>query len=206
MAIGQTGRVSTPLIGLECGDDPAAWRALGFAVDGDACRLGPVAVMLDGGGGGVRGWTLGGAGGGPGEIDGIPTRWSDEAPAEPPSHPNGAAALDHVVVFTDSRDRTVDALVAAGGDLRRSGGPPQLPAPMAFVRMGGVIVEVAENGSPNGAHLWGLVAVVADVDALAARYGDLLGSPRDAVQPGRRIVTARRRDGLDCALAFMTPR
>ena len=202
MAIGHTARVSTPLRELVCGDDPAAWRALGFTVSGDATvPLGALSVRLDGGGGGLRGWVLGGAGG-PDAIDGITTAWrDDDLSAGPVAHANGVSGVDHVVVFTDSRDRTVEALVAAGGDLRRSGGPPDLPAPMAFVRMGGVIVEVAENGSAS--HLWGLTVVVPDVDALAAYP---VGSPRDAVQRGRRIVTARRVDGLACAVAFMTPR
>lgn len=192
--------MSTPLVELSCGDDPAAWRDLGFTVEpGSVCRVGPVTVHLDGGGGGLRGWTLGGDGGS--SVDGIATSW---AAAEPGA--KGASALDHVVVFTDSRDRTVAALVEAGGELRRSGGPPALPAPMAFVRMGEVIVEVAENPQAERASLWGLVAVVDDVDALAASRPGRFGTPRDAVQPGRRIVTAARRDGLETALAFMTPR
>jgi hypothetical protein len=96
--------------------------------------------------------------------------------------------------------------VQVGAALRRSGGPPELPAPMAFVRMGPVIVEVAENPEAQDASLWGITAVVPDVDVLAARYPDAFGDPRPAVQPGRRIVTARRRDGLDTPLAFITPR
>lgn len=205
MPIGQTGGVSTSLLELVCGDDPAAWAALGFAVASDGtCQVGAVRVRIDGGGGGLRGWVLDGEQG-PESLDGLATSWRAAAPQDPaPEHPNGAVALDHVVVFTDSRDRTVAALVGAGGDLRRSGAPPQLPAPMAFVRLGPAIVEVAENGTPP--HLWGLVAVVADVDALAGRLPGALGAPRDAVQPGRRIVTARRRDGLETALAFITPR
>jgi hypothetical protein len=206
--------VSTPLLELICGDDPAAWRRLGFSVAGPGVRIGPVLVRIDGTGGGLRGWVLGGAG--PDRVDGIPTSWSSPDPdAEVAEHPNGADGLDHVVVFTDSRDRTVAALVAAGGDLRRAGGPPELPAPMAFVRMGGVIVEVAENPEARGARLWGLVAVVPDVDRLArdleppmlgGGYRGAVGTPRDAVQPGRRIVTAVAGDGLDTAVAFMTPR
>jgi hypothetical protein len=39
----------------------------------------------------------------------------------------------------------------------------------------------------------------------AAVLGDLLGSLRDAVQPGRRIATLRREAGLGPAIAFMTP-
>ena len=211
MAIGHTARVSATLVDLVCGDDPAAWRALGFAVDGDgACPLSGLTLRLDGAGGGLRGWVLGGVLGGDAgaaEIDGIATTWRPaNAPADPVAHLNGAEGIDHVVVFTDSRDRTVSALVEAGGDLRRSGGPPDLPAPMAFVRMGSVIVEVAENGTPRGPHLWGLTVIVPDVDALVRAYPGALGSPREAVQPGRRIVTARRGDGLETPLAFMTPR
>lgn len=198
--------MSTRLLALQCGDDPAAWAALGFAVDAAGrCPLGDVTVRLDGGGGGLRGWVLAGAAGAP-ALDGVATGWEPDAETKAVPHPNGAAALDHVVVFTGARDRTVEALVAAGGELRRSGGPPALPAPMAFVRLGPAIVEVAQNPKARGAHLWGVVAVVPDVDALAAALPDALGAPRDAVQPGRRIVTARRRDGLDCAIAFITPR
>ena len=94
--------------------------------------------------------------------------------------------------------------MAAGGDERRRAGPPQVPAAMAFVRLDGAIVEVAEAGGPP--RLWGLVAVVEDLDACAASLGGLLGPPKDAVQPGRRIATVRPEAGLGTALAFMSPR
>ena len=74
--------------------------------------------------------------------------------------------------------------------MRRRGEPPELPAPMAFVRFGELIVEVAEAGGP--ARFWGLTVTVPDVDALA---GPLLGDARAAVQPGRRIATVRARRG-----------
>lgn len=206
MAIGQTGRVSTALLELVCGDDPAAWAEIGFAVSSEgACSIGPLTVRLDGGGGGLRGWVLGGVVGE--SVDGIATSWRIDAPAHHGlEHGNGVTGVDHVVVFTDSRDRTVTALVEVGAALRRSGGPPELPAPMAFVRMGPVIVEVAENPSAAGASLWGLTAVVGDVDVLAAQYPGAFGAARPAVQPGRHIVTARRAPGLDTPLAFITPR
>lgn len=175
------------LVGLECGDSVGAWAALGFDVP---VRVGPVEVACDGRGGGLRGWTL--VGEGPATVDGIPTAWVGEG------GPAGARPLDHVVVVTDSLDRTVDALVAVGGDERRRA---ELHSPLAFVRLGRSIVEIVERGGPT--RLWGLVAVI---DDLAALPPALVGTPKDAVQPGRRIVTVRREAGLETAVAFMTPR
>jgi hypothetical protein len=42
------------------------------------------------------------------------------------------------------------------------------------------------------------------MERTAEALGDLLGSPRDAVQPGRRIATLRPEAGLGPAIAFMT--
>jgi len=196
-------------------DDPAAWERLGFAPD-DAGRvaLGPLAVRLAGraAGEGIVALVLDGEVAG--DADGLPlvaaTARSSTAAAGPaasaggmtPFHPNGAVAVDHTVVLTDSRDRTAAALVAAGGDERRRGGPPGLPAPMAFVRFGPLVVEVAE--APGGApRFWGLTITVEDIDAAAALAGR---PPRDAVQPGRRILTVPREAGLSTALALITPR
>jgi hypothetical protein len=188
---------------LICGDEPSAWTALGFAIsDGGLIRVGAVTVRCDGEGGGLRGWVL--PGDGASEVDGIPTAWAAEVATAAPAHPNGATELDHVVVFTDDRDRTSAALVAAGGDERRRAGPPQVPVAMAFVRLGGAIVEVAEGGGPP--RLWGVVAVVDDLDACVASLGGLVGAPKPAVQPGRRIATVRPVAGLGTALAFMSPR
>jgi hypothetical protein len=59
---------------------------------------------------------------------------------------------------------------------------------------------------PSGpARLWGLAFVVEDMDRPAEVLGDLLGAPRDAVQPGRTIATVRSEAGLGPAVAFMTP-
>jgi hypothetical protein len=114
-------------------------------------------------------------------------------------HPNGALAIDHVVAFTDALDRTLGALEAAGLELRRLREPPEAPARQAFLRLGPCILEVVETGTLG---LWGLVVVVPELEGL----GELVGRPRDAVQPGRRIATVRREAGLSIALAFMTPR
>ena len=196
---------------------PAAWARLGFAVDGDgsfhvggvrlvtgreclgvaaeglrADRPDGLAIVAAGDAG--RASTSSGSAG--------PTRRSAAGGA---AHPNGAVVLDHVVALTDSLPRTLAALEAAGLELRRIREPPEAPARQAFLRLGELILEVVERPDPPAA-LWGLVAVAGDLDALAVRLGGLLASPRDAVQPGRRIATVRREAGLATALAFMTPR
>jgi hypothetical protein len=60
----------------------------------------------------------------------------------------------------------------------------------------------ADPGGP--ARLWGISFLVRDMERTAALLGDLLGDPRNAVQPGRRIATVRREAGLGPAVAFMT--
>lgn len=199
------------------GDEAGAWERLGFAVDSRGRVVVGGVTLHCRGGGGARRWVLGGRSG-PGEVDGIPTDWAP-TPREAgraASHPNGAVSVDHIVVLTDSVARTVTALQAVDGDLRRRAEPPAVPVEMAFVRLGGVVVEVAAGGASAapagasdagpGARIWGLGFVVPDVDELAARFRDAVGKARNAVQPGRRIVTARPAAGLDTAVAFLTPR
>jgi hypothetical protein len=142
-----------------------------------------------------------------GEIDGLATRASD-APAGAAQHPLGAIAVDHVVAATPDLERTLAALQAAGLELRRvrDAGPD---ARQGFFNLGTAVLEVVGPRVADGdgpASFWGLVLVVEDIDAAAARLGDLAGSPRDAVQTGRRIITVRREAGLGTAVALMTPR
>jgi hypothetical protein len=146
-----------------------------------------------------------------GEIDGLTTLASD-APAREPrpaaAHPLGALALDHVVVATPDLERTFAALERAGVERRRVREAGH-NARQGFYVVGDAVLEVVGPAQPDGdgpASFWGLVLVVEDLDRAAERLGPLLGTPRDAVQPGRRIATVRREAGLGTAVALMTSR
>ncbi|HEX3173175.1 MAG TPA: hypothetical protein VHQ43_03015 [Solirubrobacterales bacterium] len=201
---------------LAVADEPQAWAAVGFELDGDVCVVGDVRIRLAGSdaGEGLAGWSLRGVAGT--ELDGLATAASDrDPPAAAPAHPNGIAALDHVVAITPALERTVAALQAAGLDLRRvreeptpAGAPRQ-----AFFRLGATILEVVQEpdeaieraGGDHPAFFWGLAFVVPDLDATVAGLGDRVGEIRPAIQPGRRIATLRRSAGLSLPVALMTP-
>lgn len=202
---------------LTVADPPGSWAAAGFELDGDTCVVGGVRLRFAGpdAGKGLAGWSLRGVAGT--ELDGLPTVRSDrEPPDEPPAHPNGIAALDHVVAITPALERTVTALQGAGLDLRRireeptpAGAPRQ-----AFFRLGATILEVVQapeeaiergGGADRPAFFWGLAFVAPDLDATVDGFGDRVGEIRAAVQPGRRIATLRRSAGLGLPVALITP-
>jgi hypothetical protein len=200
---------------LTVADDPSAWRAAGFDVEGDLCEVGSVRLRLEGPGRGrgIVEWSVRGTRSL--ELDGLPTRASASGPAGGGRHPNGVVSIDHVVVISPDLDRTAAALREAGLDLRRirEGETPGGSARQAFFRMGELILEVVEAppgtriaSDPSGpARLWGISFLVEELEHTAAALGDLLGEPRQAVQPGRRIATLRKQAGLGPAIAFMTP-
>jgi hypothetical protein len=200
---------------IRAADDPAGWARLGFAVDDTgAVRLGDVMIRLHAPASAEAGGltSLGLAGVDAAALDGIalhrPT--AEPAPGAPPAHRNGALAVDHVVVTTPALGRTLDAFDHAGLELRRVRDVPgERSLRQAFFVAGPCVLEVVgplEDEGDGPARLWGVTLVVADVDDLARRLDPLLGRPRDAVQPGRRIVTARREAGISVPLAFITPR
>jgi hypothetical protein len=200
---------------LVVADEPSTWEAIGFRVAGDLCEVGSVRLRLEGRGPrrGIVRWSLRGARSL--DLDGLDTLGSDAPPAAGGKHPNGVVSIDHLVVLTPDLERTTAALQAAGLDLWRvrEGATPGGSERQAFFRMGELILEVvlAPEGTkvaddPAGpARLWGISFLVEDMDEPAAALGDRLGSPRDAVQPGRRIATLRKEAGLGPAIAFMTP-
>jgi hypothetical protein len=198
------------------GDPPEAWEAAGFTVDDDGtCRIGSVRVRLVGRDGGKRilGWSLRGA---PearladGRLDGLPTTSSSADPAEPAAHANGATHIDHVVLLSPDLPRTTAALGTLGIEPRGERETESYGAPMrqVFFRLGEVILELVGGAEPGAGDpgFFGLAITVADLDATASLLGEHLGTPKDAVQGGRRIATLRHRDlGMSVATALMSP-
>lgn len=200
---------------LTLGDAADAWRRAGFAVDANGSfRLGRTDVVALGTGRpGVLGWALDGI---DHPLDGLATvdGHDDDAPdRSPSSHPNGITRLDHVVVSTGDCERTTAAFSAAGLELRGTRSTTAFGSPVrqSFFWAGDVILELVgpDDGEPTTdepTSILGLAMVADDLDATAEWLGDRVGTPKDAVQPGRRIATLRHRDlGLGLPVAVMTP-
>ena len=209
--------MTATLCELRVADEPSSWSDCGFDVDGDVCVVGEVRIRLGSAAGkrGLIGWSLRGIESS--ELDGLATSVSDlPPPTEAVEHPNGIAALDHVVAISSDLDRTVAALEAAGLDLRRvreeptpAGAPRQ-----AFFRVGATILEVVQEppevtegkGGDRPAFFWGLAFLAPDLERTVAYLGEeRVSEIRDAVQPGRRIATLRRAAGLGVPVALMSP-
>lgn len=195
------------------GDDSAAWSHAGFEVRGDDVVVGTTAIACTGDGGGHDRWRL------VADdvdiatsIDGIVTTVVTEAVTRgTPRHPNGVTGLDHIVLRSPDLDRTTQALEAHGVDCRRVrdftvGGHR---GQQRFFRLGEVILELAGTPEPTGdgpASIWGFAFVAPDLDATAAVLGDRCSPPKQAVQPGRRILTVRTRElGIGPTIAVMSP-
>jgi hypothetical protein len=193
---------------LTAGGPAAPWTDLGLVLhEGVVPLFGTGLRLLDDGPAGLVSWALSGVDAGLTEIDGLPTEVVGPATPVLAEHPLGAIGLDHVVVTTDSLDRTCGAIAdATGAPLRRVRELGELR--QGFHRLGTLIVEVVErSGLPAGpASFWGLVINVEDLDVAADRLGpDLIGPVKPAVQPGRSIATVREEAGLGLPVALMTP-
>ncbi len=192
---------------LTVGGSPTAWSTLGFSFDRDRCVFGDVVVHVDRSfEPGFVSWTLGHAAMSE-SPDGLETRFYDDVVA-----PNSGSSMidvvgiDHVVVMTNDLLRTTSAISRVTGEplkrVREAGDGIR----QGFHRLGSVVVEVVESARVTQAHLWGFVLTVGNLDDVVAHMGpDVIGSPRDAVQPGRRIATIRSSVGLGVPVALITP-
>jgi hypothetical protein len=197
---------------LVVGDEPAAWAAAGFTVDGDEVAIGGVRIVCTSDGAGADRWRLRADDALPADVDGIGTTVTDQDPAVPGVHPNGVVGFDHVVLRSPDLDRTTEALGRLGLDLRRTRDVDlgEHSIQQRFFRMGEVILELVgppratSDGDP--CRIWGYALVTDDIDASAAWLGDRCTPPKPAVQPGRRIATVRTRElGIGPTIALMTP-
>ena len=118
--------------------------------------------------------------------------------------------VDHVVVLADDVRATCSEIAEqSGAPLKRVKEGDR--GVQGFHRWGSVILEVVErrlvapSDSATTAAYWGLVVVVDQIDEVATHLGpDVIGAPKPAVQPGRRIATVRSGAGLGVPLALMS--
>jgi hypothetical protein len=207
-AAGTEERSGRRLVGLRVADPPAVWATLGFDVaDGRVVVGGVVIELTSDATGGIRGWRFTPPWDAP--IDGLaplPAAADREADA-PASHPNAATALDHVVVASPDVARTTAALGAAGILPRRTieGARGDRDVLYRFFLLGTCLLELIGPRTPDGdgpARFVGLAFTTTAIDEL----GPIAGEPRPAIQPGRRIATARQQVGSTVPIAFLSPR
>ncbi len=200
------------LLRVDIGDDPDAWAEAGFSIVNGETRIGSTTIRMKGSDGdrGVLNVAIDGV---TVSIDGLAIsppipRFN---PRITPLHANLVAAIDHIVVMSPDVDRTIQALAAAGLELRRTrrfeveGSTNR----QAFFWLGDVILEVAGADAAHGpgpAQWWGLAFTCPDLDASHESLGGRLDNPREAVQPGRRIAGLRTGDvDISVPIVFMSP-
>jgi hypothetical protein len=208
--MGGSGQLEPRIEWLRVGSDPLKWQRIGCEVTSDGripmlfCSL---MVSLDAPAG-LSAWGISGIDPAITEIDGITTVAADLMEPVLCDHPNSGTELDHVVVMTNSLDRTCGAITeATGAPLKRIRDLGSMRQGFHRIGRGGLIVEVVERPEITEAvaSLWGVVINVADLDHAVEMIGsDLIGAAKDAVQPGRRIATLRSEAGLGTAVALMS--
>ena len=151
-------------------------------------------------------------------IAGLPVVHVDDAQVVETVAPSNASSqfvlhivgVDHVVVLADDVRATCSEIAEqSGAPLKRVKEGDR--GVQGFHRWGSVILEVVErrlvapSDSATTAAYWGLVVVVDQINEVATHLGpDVIGAPKPAVQPGRRIATVRSGAGLGVPLALMS--
>ena len=195
----------TSLAAITLGGATEPWSRLGFDVDVDgniAFANGALCFEPDAPSG-LTGLVVPGI---DGSIEGIPVVSGVVVSSDGP-HRNGAFELDHVVVMTDSLERTSAVITEVLGlecrRVREVG-----PVRQGFHRFAdidgarGCIIEVVERVGSDTPSLWGIVVNVVDIDA--ATGFDHVAAPKPAVQPGRFIAGVDKAAEHGVPLAFMS--
>jgi hypothetical protein len=141
-------------------------------------------------------------------VDGLPTRVVAASDPVFAPHDLGASALDHTVVLTPDLERTSNAIAGATGcELKRIREVGSMRQGFHRIGRGGLIVALVERPdiAEGDAAFWGIVIIVDNLDEACELLGpEQISSPKDAVQPGRRIATIRGEVGLGLPVALMT--
>ena len=193
------------LASVVIGGSADVWAALGFTVDAAGrIAFSNGAIELEAGLVGAGALRVDGIAALPADVDGVALRVGP--PAHAVDHANGCFELDHVVIVTPSIDRTSSAITEVLGLPQRRVRQTETVT-QAFHRFDerGCIIELVESASAERPALWGLVVTTTDLDSFVERAGPaLVGAPKPAVQPGRRIATVRGSAGLALPVAVMS--
>ena len=180
------------------GGSAAQWDAWGFAVDTtrNGLWVGATWIQLQADERGVCGWSVAGteallglppAATRPPEVAGSSGR---EGGANQ-QHPNGVTGIDHVVVSHPNLEAAESDLLGAGIEIRRWRDVPAASLRQGFAWLGDVVLELIgpTEARPGNAAFFGLALTSSDLHATAAAFGPASSEVRDAVQPGRSIIT-----------------
>ncbi|MEI7889953.1 MAG: VOC family protein [Actinomycetes bacterium] len=196
------------LTGIKLGADPQAWAAAGFTISGHALAVGGVTIEFTAPLGGIECLVFDHLPEGVTDIDGLP---AEVGPAiGDTDHENGVYSIDQVVIATPEFDRTAQIMRDMGLGFTREAvreTEDGTEVRQGFVRSGDAVLEVvhADNVTGEHAHGWGLGFITADLDKAIRDLEGLIGPPREAIQPGRRIATIRRDANLGIPVVLMDP-
>ena len=205
-----TPQVRPRLTGIEIGADRESWSSAGFSVVDGFVDVAGVRIELTAAPAGVVALRFDDLPEDVGALDGIPLEIGEPGPST--EHPNGAIAIDQVVVATPEFERTASQLERMGLPLKREAIRPldddsETQVRQGFVRAGGAVIELVHTGRvPRGpAHVWGLGFISDRFDQALADLDGLIGPARPAIQPGRRIATFARDAGLGLPVVLLDP-